>query len=165
MRGDVEHSLGKLAGPLDTISKSGVVNLTADERETLSAFTTRFATYQEHLGKTMRSIAIEEESATNPFGAILALMEKLNILDSQEKWIDVRSLRNSVNHEYEDDADELHQILSNMAESAPWLISIHEKLDSFVLQGLSVSRTASPLRTGSHKLTLVISLLLDLASQ
>ncbi len=132
MRGDVEHSLGKLAGPLDTIIKAGVAELTPDERETISAFTTRFATYQEHMGKTMRSVAIEEESATNPFGAILALMEKLDILDSQEKWSDVRSVRNSVNHEYEDDADELHQLLSNMAEAAPWLITVHEKLASFV---------------------------------
>ena len=80
----------------------------------------------------MRSIAIEEESATSPFGAILALMEKLYILDSQERWKLVRELRNAVNHEYEEDADELHQILNNMAESAPWLISIHAKLEAFV---------------------------------
>ncbi|MCK0512729.1 hypothetical protein GO608_016765 [Aromatoleum buckelii] len=44
--------------------------MTPDERETVSAFTTRFATYQEQIGKTMRSIAIEEESATTPFGGI-----------------------------------------------------------------------------------------------
>lgn len=132
MRGDVQHSLGKLAGPLSTIKQAGASALTLDERETLSAFTTRFATYQEHIGKTMKSIAIEEESATSPFGAILALMEKLGILDSKERWSDVRSLRNSVNHEYEVDPDELHQILSNMADSAPWLISAHEKLETFV---------------------------------
>lgn len=132
MRGDVQHSLGKLSGRLATIKHGGVAALTSDERETLSAFTTRFATYQEYMGKTMKSIAIEEESDTSPFGAILALMEKLGILDSPEKWRDVRGLRNSMNHEYEDDADELHQILSNMADSAPWLILVHEKLETFV---------------------------------
>jgi len=146
MRGDVLHSIGKLPGPLNTIKTHGVAALTPDERETLSAFTTRFATYQEQLGKTMRSVAIEEESATQPFGAILALMEKLDILDDVETWKTVRELRNDVNHEYEDDADELHQILSNMAASAPWLIAVHEKLESFVVDAYPV-----PAVLGGHK--------------
>lgn len=132
MRGDIQHSLGKLPGLLATIKQSGVDALTPDQRETLSAFTTRFATYREHMGKTMKSVAIEEESATSPLGAILALMEKLSILDRPEKWDDVRSLRNAVNHEYEDDAGELHQILSAMAAAAPWLVTVHERLEAFV---------------------------------
>lgn len=132
MRSDVEHSLGKMPGPLEKIRLNAIASLTPDERETLSAFTTRFATYQEHMGKTMRSVAIEEESAISPFGAILALMDKLEILDDVEKWKEIRELRNSVNHEYEDDADELWQILSNMTTSAPWLYSVHDKLDAFV---------------------------------
>lgn len=146
MRGDVQHSIGKLSGPLHTLQTLGVAALSPDERETLSAFTTRFATYQEHMGKTMRSIAIEEESATEPFGAILALMEKLEILDSLEMWKEIRELRNSVNHEYEDDAEVLHQILSNMAKSAPWLVAVHERLESFVMQTYPV-----PSVPGGHK--------------
>ncbi len=132
MRGDVQHSIGKLQGPLVKIERGDVSALTPDERETLSAFTTRFATYQEHIGKIMKSVAIEEESATSPFGAILALMEKFNILDSVEKWKDVRELRNSVNHEYEDNANELYQILSNMVNSCPWLFSVDGRLAAFV---------------------------------
>ncbi len=132
MRSDVRHSVGKMQGPLEKIRQGDVGSLSSDERETISAFTTRFATYQEHMGKAMKSVAIEEESATSPFGAILALMEKLEILDDAEKWKSVRELRNAVNHEYEDDADELFQILSNMLQSAPWLYAVHEKLSAFV---------------------------------
>lgn len=132
MRDDVKHSIGKLPGPLAKIKLGNVAALTPDERETLSAFTTRFANYQEHMGKTMRGVAIEEESATSPFGAILALMEKLGILDEAEKWKELRELRNSVNHEYEDDAEALYQILSHMAAGSPWLFSVHEKLGAFV---------------------------------
>lgn len=132
MRADVQHSIGKMGGPLATIKQGDISILTLDERETISAFTTRFATYQEQMGKAMKSVAIEEESATSPFGAVLALMEKLSILDDLEKWKVVRELRNSVNHEYEDDANELHQILSSMVESAPWLFAIHERLFAFV---------------------------------
>ena len=132
MRADVQHSISKMAGPLATIKERDVSSLTLEERETISAFTTRFATYQEHLGKSMKSVAIEEESATSPFGSVLALMEKLGILDDLEKWKIVRELRNAVNHEYEDDANELHQILNGMVESSPWLFATHENLVAFV---------------------------------
>ena len=132
MQADVRHSISKMAGPLATTKQGNVSALTLEERETISAFTTRFATYQEQMGKSMKSVAIEEESATSPFGAELALMEKLNILDDLEKWKLVRELRNAVNHEYEDDANELHQILSSMVASVPWLIATHQRLISFV---------------------------------
>lgn len=132
MRADVQHSMGKLSGPLETIARSGIDALTPDQRETLSAFTTRFATYQEQLGKVMRSVAVEEESAAERFGDVLALMEKFGILDSHQQWIDARELRNAANHVYEEDADELRQILGNMAAIAPWLMSVHERLDAFV---------------------------------
>ncbi|MBU3694156.1 MAG: hypothetical protein FGM40_04920 [Rhodocyclaceae bacterium] len=132
MRGDVHHSLGKLDGPLETLRRAGVAALSPDQRETLSAFTTRFAVYQEHMGKAMRSLAIEEESATTPFGAILALMEKLGILDDSARWGDARSLRNAVNHEYEDNAEALRQILENMAAAAEWLTAVHDRLLAFV---------------------------------
>jgi hypothetical protein len=67
--------------------------LSADQHESLAAFRVRFSEYQEHLGKTMRAIAIEEEAVTEPFGAVLALMEKLGVLDSVEHWKLIRDLR------------------------------------------------------------------------
>jgi hypothetical protein len=141
MRADVDHSVGKMCGPLLKIQREDIEGLTPDERETISAFTKRFGDYQEQIGKTMRGIAIEEESAINPFGAILALMEKLDILSSAEKWKEVRELRNQASHEYEDDAAELFQILNNMVENAPFLVGIHTKMQEFVDQNY-----APPLR-------------------
>ncbi len=132
MKSDVEHSLKKMPGPLSKIKQDAIKSLSPDERETISAFTTRFANYQEHLGKTMRGIAIEEESATSPFGSILALMEKLGILTDAEKWKQVRDLRNAANHEYESNPKELFQILEKMVKSADFLSSTHDKISAFV---------------------------------
>jgi hypothetical protein len=56
--------------------------LTDEQHESLAAFRVRFSEFQEHIGKTMRAIAIEEEENHEPFGAVLAFMEKLGILDS-----------------------------------------------------------------------------------
>lgn len=134
MKADVAHSVGKMSGPLQKIQHGDIAGLTPDERETISAFNKRFGDYQEQIGKTMRSIAIEEESPINPFGTILALMEKLEILDSAERWKDVRELRNQASHEYEDDAGELFQILSGMVESTAYLTDLHTKMHAFVVQ-------------------------------
>jgi hypothetical protein len=134
MKSDLVHSLGKIGAPLAKIGSGSTDDLSPDERETISAFTTRFATYQEQLGKTMRGIAVEEESQTSPFGAILALMEKLGILDEAETWKDVRELRNQVNHEYENDPVKLFNVLDGLVKNAPFLFRIHEKMESFVRQ-------------------------------
>ena len=134
MQADVAHSVSKMSIPLQKIQCGGIDSLTLDERETISAFTKRFSDYQEQLGKTMRSVAIEEESPVNPFGAILSLMEKLEILESSSKWKDIRELRNQAGHEYEDDVNELFQILSGMIEGTSYLSDVQARLQEFVAQ-------------------------------
>lgn len=47
--------------------------LQADQHETLAAFRIRFSEYQEHMGKTMKAVAVEEEKASE----LLARHEQL----------------------------------------------------------------------------------------
>ena len=49
--------------------------LQPDQHETLAAFRIRFSEYQEHMGKTMKAIAVEEEKPSEPFTAVLLYME------------------------------------------------------------------------------------------
>lgn len=51
--------------------------LSPDQHDSLAAFRVRFSEFREHLGKAMRSIAIEEEQKVERFGSILAFMERL----------------------------------------------------------------------------------------
>jgi hypothetical protein len=81
------------------------------QHETLAASRVRFSEFQVHLGKTMRAVAIEKEVEVERFGSVLAYMEKLGVLESTERWKTIRKLRNTVNHEYEEDADRLTQFL------------------------------------------------------
>eukprot|EP01034_Spumella_vulgaris_P024150 gene24150-30462_t len=73
--------------------------LQPDQHETLAAFRIRFSEYQEHMGKTMKAVAVEEEKPSEPFTAVLLYMEKLGCIDSVDRWKDIRELRNGVNHE------------------------------------------------------------------
>jgi hypothetical protein len=105
--------------------------LTADQHESLAAFRVRFSEYQEHLGKTMRAIAIEEETATEPFGAVLAFMEKLEVLDSVQHWKLIRDLRNAINHEYEENPDHLSEFFSLPIQETPTLNNYHQRIVAF----------------------------------
>lgn len=105
--------------------------LQPDQHESLAAFRVRFSEFQEHIGKTMKAVALEEEKPSEPFTAVLLYMEKLGCLDSVDRWKDIRELRNAVNHEYEDDLQTLHDFFEAMLASAPDLLRWHDQLLNF----------------------------------
>jgi hypothetical protein len=105
--------------------------MSMDQHEMLAAFRVRFSEFQEHLGKTMRAVAIEEEVNAERFGSVLAFMEKLGVLESVERWKMIREIRNSVNHEYEEDGGRLTQFFSEMFKATPELLVCHDKLVAF----------------------------------
>ena len=112
--------------------------LSLEQHETLAAFRIRFSEFQEHLGKTMRAIAIEEEVKVDRFGSVLAFMEKLGVLESAERWKIIRELRNAVNHEYEEDTDQLTQFFMEMVNATPELFDCHHKLLGFCREAYGV---------------------------
>lgn len=132
MRAYLDYSTRKMLGPLATMRAHGLAALTAEEHETIAAFRARLSDLQEHLGKTMRSVAIEEEVDVDRFGSVLAFMEKMGVLDDIEVWKLIRELRNDVHHQYEDDPEILYQFFNSMVKNAPVLLDCHDRLRSFV---------------------------------
>lgn len=102
--------------------------LSDGQHESMAAFRVRFSEFQEHLGKAMRAVAIEEEKDVDRFGAVLAFMERLQVLDSAEHWKLIRELRNAVNHEYEDDTPRLAEFFALMASETPVLFGYLDRL-------------------------------------
>src|ERR1017187_3758650 len=111
MREYLTHSIQRCE---ETFPVSNWRALSLEQHEMLAAFRVRFSEFQEHLGKTMRAIAIEEEVEVERFGSVLAFMEKLGVLESVERWKIIRELRKTVNHEDEEDADRLTQFFMGM---------------------------------------------------
>jgi hypothetical protein len=105
--------------------------LQPDQHETLAAFRIRFSEFQEHMGKTMKAVAVEEEKPAEPFTAVLLYMEKLGCIPSVDRWKDIRELRNAVNHEYADDPELLHEFFVQMIKAVPELMTWHEELIKF----------------------------------
>lgn len=102
-----------------------------EQHEILAAFRVRFSEFQEHLGKTLRAIAIEEEVDVERFGSVLAFMEKLKVIDSSDRWKLIRELRNAVNHEYEENNDRLIQFFTELVKAVPELLETHDRLVKF----------------------------------
>lgn len=112
--------------------------LSLEQHETLAAFRVRFSEFQEHIGKSMRAVAIEEEVDVERFGSVLAFMEKLGVLDSMEGWKIIRELRNAVNHEYEDDAARLTQFFMEMLKATPELFACYQRLRDFCAKAYAI---------------------------
>lgn len=114
--------------------------LTPEQHETLAAFRVRFSDFQEQLGKTMRAVVIEEEQAAEPFTAVLLYMEKLAIIDSKDRWKEMRELRNAINHEYEEDSARLAEFFDELARATPQLFVWQENLEHFCSETYSIGR-------------------------
>lgn len=105
--------------------------LEPEQHEALAAFRVRFSEFQEHLGKVMRALAIEEEVDVERFGTVLAFMEKIGVLDSSENWKLMRELRNAVNHEYEENTERLNDFFTALVDATPVLLSYFDRLTQF----------------------------------
>ena len=127
MRGYLHYSLSQVEPVLLLTDWAA---LSPDQHESLAAFRVRFSEFQEHLGKTMRSVAIEEEQDVERFGPVLAFMERLKVIDSADHWKLIRELRNAVNHEYEDDGARLAEFFALMAGEAPALFGYFTRLQA-----------------------------------
>ena len=128
MRGYLQYSLQQVNLLLPITDWKA---LTAENHEALAAFRVRFSEFQEHMGKAMRAVAIEEEKDVEPFTGVLLYMEKLQVIDSAEAWKQLRALRNAINDEYEENPFRLAQFFQTIAGSIPDLLEWDERLRLF----------------------------------
>ena len=64
------------------------------------------------------------------FGAVLAFMERLKIIDSADNWKLINELRNAVNHDDEDDGVRLAEFFKLMGSEAPTLVGYCTRLQT-----------------------------------
>jgi len=100
-----------------------VETIIEDENDdTLDVIAYRFSKFQDTLGRTIRLwLYLKGENIENlTMIDILNLANRFGINIDTQKWFDLRSLRNSISHEYEDNyekiADTLNQIYNYLDE-------------------------------------------------
>ncbi len=130
-------------------------NLTDEDAEILAAFRARFAEYQEHIGKLLKAIALEEGVKVVGMSDVLAFAEKAGIIESERDWREPRDVRNAINHEYEEDAKALSVLVGEMLNLVEPLMGVHRRAERYctekLARGLAPTRAAWPLRSATWK--------------
>ena len=101
----------------------------ADLTERLDAFVSRFCRLQDSLGDKLLPVYLRMQ--LEPIGTVLDNLnraEKLGLIPSVADWIEARSLRNSLIHEYTEDMDLLRQSILRALELVPMLETVTQKL-------------------------------------
>lgn len=108
---------------LDAIEKN------ASLTERLDAFVSRFCRLQDRLGDKLLPIYLRMQ--LEPTGTVLDNLnraEKLGLIPRVADWIEARTLRNNLVHEYTEDADMLRQSILRALQLIPMLESAAKKL-------------------------------------
>ena len=101
----------------------------ADLTERFDAFVGRFCRLQDTLGEKLLPVYLKMQ--LEPIGAVLDNLnraEKLGLIPSVADWIEARSLRNNLIHEYTEDVNVLRLSILRALELVPMLEAVTKKL-------------------------------------
>ncbi|MEN4053310.1 MULTISPECIES: hypothetical protein [Sulfurimonas] len=92
--------------------------LNPQQRAILDAYLKRFASLQDFLGAKIFPLLLEVAGVhTSKMSEVLSLIEKEEIIDSIENWIELREVRNELEHDYpqelKDALDDLRYCIEN----------------------------------------------------
>jgi len=97
---------------------------TPEALERLSAFTERFSKLQDVLASAMRHSVILRGENPQTFSDVLAIMEKVCVVNDQQDWINMRLLRNKAAHDYSNDGTQQAEYFNTLHESMETLLAI-----------------------------------------
>jgi len=103
-----------LSGYKKYISKMGDIytpyifdSLSIEEKAVLEAYLKRFASLQDYLGAKIFPLLLEVAGINAAkMSEVLYYIEKEEIIDSFENWVELREIRNDLEHDYPDELEE-----------------------------------------------------------
>ena len=117
--------------PLDAESYT---KLNEDEVEHIDQYLFRFAKLQDAIGKRFFKVifvSLEEDIEDISFIDLLNRLEKLNILDSAEQWLELRKIRNVLSHTYEDEPEEMSIAINDIFDKKEAIEKIYKQLIAY----------------------------------
>ena len=113
------------------INEIKLAELNKEGRAFLDMMAVRYAKLQDLIGSKIFALLLEvmaEPVESNRFLDTLAHLEKIGILESMNFWIDLRSVRNFIAHEYPEEPELLVKNINNLYECSLKLLTFWEKL-------------------------------------
>ena len=92
--------------------KSVFKKLKIEEKAFLDAYLKRFSSLQDFMGAKIFSLLLEIAGiSSDKMSEVLYFIEREEIIDSLENWIELREIRNNLEHDY---PEELEEALSDL---------------------------------------------------
>ena len=108
--------------------------LKPEKRAILDAYLKRFSSLQDYLGAKIFPLLLEIAGiGSSRMSEILYEIEREQIIDSLENWIELREVRNELEHDY---PEELKEALKDLK----FCIDSFEKIESYYLNALHFSQ-------------------------
>lgn len=104
-----------------------------EEKAILDAYLKRFASLQDFLGAKIFPLLIEISGiGTVKMSEVLFMMEKEGVVDSFDNWMELREIRNELEHDYPDE-------LQDALEDLKFCVDHFGRLESYFLNAKSMA--------------------------
>lgn len=97
----------------------------------------RFAKLQDAMGQKLFKVILlflKEDIQGKPFIDILNLLEKINLLDNANSWKELRDDRNELAQNYENEPNEMSEVINKLYDKKDILIDIYTKIKRYYLE-------------------------------
>ena len=109
-------------------------NLSDDDVKTIDQYLFRFSKLQDTIGEKLFKLIIDEfveNSFKLSFIDILNRLEKIGIISSVNDWKSLRSVRNNISHQYDDDSEEMADAINKMFAQKDVLLEIYGNIQQY----------------------------------
>lgn len=128
---DYKELIDKLLKDKNIYEQFTFNTLKAEDRAILDAYLKRFASIQDFLGAKIFPLMLEVAGIyTKKMSEILSHIEREGIIDSLENWVELRDIRNELEHDY---PEELEEALNDLK----YCVDSFEKIELYYLNSLN----------------------------
>ena len=108
-----------------------------EKRAFLESYLKRFSSIQDYLGAKIFPLLVNLSglSNTQKMSEILKILSKEEIIDI-DKWLEIRNLRNELEHDYPDELEEAINDLKKCVDNFDYLIKIRDNIEKFIYENI-----------------------------
>jgi hypothetical protein len=117
------------------VSPDNMKSLTADQITLTDQLIYRFSQLQDTIGNKLFPLILEglgEDGRNKPFIDILNRLEKLSVIESVDKWLSLREIRNILTHQYPDNDEEIADALNHIFRESHYLSSVFDNIQKYL---------------------------------
>lgn len=130
----IEYQLSVVGDILNNREK--LLDLDNESKSHIDSLIFRFSKLQDTISQRLFRFLMEilgEDIDGMSFIDILNKLEKLEVIPSAEKWLELRKIRNLVTHEYEINLEEIIEEMRIFKDAVEYLLDVYQKIKKYTI--------------------------------